>query len=643
MCGICGIIHFDGKPLDWRQLAGMNDQLRHRGPDGDGYFVDANVGLAMRRLKIIDLPGSDQPLFNEDRSIALVFNGEIYNFRQLRADLRQRGHRFATDGDGETIVHLYEELGPGLVERLRGMFAFALWDARRGKLLLARDRFGQKPLYFYQDERVFVFGSEIKALLANPDVPRVSRFAKADPAALASYLSFGYLPAPQTAFAGISALRPAHSLEIELDGKARGQRYWELPRLAPPDRQARASLHIEALREKLEEAVKLRLMSDVPLGAFLSGGLDSSLIVALMRRHSTAAVKTFSIGFAGDHSFDETPHAEHVARHLGSEHQSFRVQPDALRLLPKLVWHHDQPFADSSAIPTLLVSQLAREQATVALTGDGGDELFAGYERFAAAQLFDKLRLAPDALWRGASKALSLLPEGNAYYNPIKRGRRFLRGAAMPLDEAYFDLVRVFSADLLADMGLDPRAVEWSASQQSAQPHPVARLVEANMRDYLPDDLLVKADRCSMAASLEARAPFLDHELAELAAGIPFNLKLQGLRTKRILKEAARGLLPDAIIQRKKHGFGIPLGAWLRRDIGIARDALLSRPARQRGMLNMAAVERLLAEHETGKRDHSRPLWALLTLEEWHRHFVDGRLSAETRRIRHGGVERTEN
>ncbi len=627
MCGICGIIQFDGEPVDKSALKAMSDRLRHRGPDDEGYFIEGNVGLAMRRLKIIDIRGSDQPLANEDGALQVIFNGEIYNYRELRAELDGRGHRFRTDGDGETIAHLYEDAGAAFPERLRGMFAIALWDRWKRQLLLARDRFGQKPLYYYHDRRVFLFASEIKALLAHPSLPVQSRFAN-EPQALADYLSFGYIPAPDTAFGGIQMLEPASLLALDGEGAARSRRYWELPSIAPSDPSARADTYLEALREEIDEAVKLRLMSDVPLGAFLSGGLDSSLIVALMRRHSNAPIKTFSIGFEGDDSFDETAWAERAARELGTAHQSFRVKPTALSLLSDLVWQHDQPFADSSAIPTYLVSRLTREQVTVALTGDGGDELFAGYERFYAARLFQKLSILPRPLLLAASAALKRLPEGTAYYDPIKRARRFAQAAGKPAADAYFDLVRVFSADLLHEMlpGAKLHSPGLAAYIDGGGRDPVALILSANMRSYLPDDLLIKADRCSMAASLEARAPFLDHKLAEFAATIPINLKLKGAMTKLILKAAARGKLPDAIIDRKKHGFGIPLGAWLRRDMAPARDILLSARARQRGLLNQAAVEQLIREHEQSRQDNSRQLWALLTLEEWHRQFIDNRL-----------------
>ncbi len=625
MCGICGLIHFDGEPVARETLRRMNERLRHRGPDGEGMMLAGPVGLAMRRLKIIDVDGSDQPLQNEDGHVSLIFNGEIYNHRDLRRELGARGHRFTTAGDGETIAHLYEEYGDDALSQLRGMFALALWDARRGRLLLARDRFGQKPLYFYQDKRLFAFASEIKALMTHPEIRGESRFCASDARALAEYLSYGYIPAPATAFRGIRMLEPARLLSIDLEGQRSQRSYWELPALAPPQPKARIETWLGEFSAKLDEAVTLRLMSDVPLGAFLSGGLDSSLIVALMRRVSQAAVKTFSIGFAGDDSFDETAYAEQVARHLGTEHQSFRVQPQAIGLLSDLVWHHDQPFADSSAIPTYLVSKLTRQHVTVALTGDGGDELFVGYERFHAAQLMRRLRFLPYGFFAMAANLLGRLPEGTDYYDVVKRARRFMRAASLPWDAAYFDLLRVFNADLLAE--ICPSAADMSIGLErylrADQPHQLAALAEANTRSYLPDDLLIKADRCSMQASLEARAPFLDHELAEFVARIPFNLKLKGGRSKHILKAAARETLPEYIIERKKHGFGIPLGSWLRHDIKPAREILLSRASRERGLLNMAAVERLLAEHQTGMRDHNRALWALLTLEEWHRQFVD--------------------
>jgi len=370
MCGICGVVHLDGKLVTERLLEAMNNTLAHRGPSGAGYYVDDTVGLAMRRLSIIDVAGSDQPLYNEDESVALVFNGEIYNFKDLRKNLSQKGHRFRTDGDGETVAHLYEEYGVDCFKHLRGMYAIALWDKRKKRLLLARDRMGQKPLYYYKDDNVLVFASEIKAILQHPDVPRVSSFT--NPSDLPIYLSYGYVPAPQTAFQGIYMLLPANLLQLDGDD-CKQYLYWDLPDLASSDEQANPEPFIFQLQNLLEESVKLRLISDVPLGAFLSGGLDSSLIVALMQQHTNSAVKTFSIGFEGDDSFDETPYAEQVAQHLETDHTAFTVKPDAMSLLSDLVWHHDQPFSDSSAMPTYLVSKLTRDHVTDALTGDGGD------------------------------------------------------------------------------------------------------------------------------------------------------------------------------------------------------------------------------------------------------------------------------
>ncbi len=622
MCGICGIVS-TGQPVENAALQQMNQTIVHRGPDGAGMHLTEKAGLAMRRLSIIDVAGSDQPLYNEDQRIALVFNGEIYNFRELRHNLQQQGHAFRTDGDGETIAHLYEQYGTDAPQYLRGQFAFALWDAAENRLLLARDRFGQKPLYYYYDADGLIFASEIKALLAHPRVPRES--ALDDPHLLALYLGYGYIPAPQTAFRGIHALMPGHRL-IWQEGYTEPitEPYWNLPEISAHHLEDTADIshYAEMVREGLREATELRMIADVPLGAFLSGGLDSSLIVALMQQASTQQVKTFSIGFSGDDSFDETRYAEEVAQYLGTEHTAFTVQPDALELLPKLVWHHDQPFADSSAIPTFLVSELTRQHVTVALTGDGGDELFAGYERFYAASLVQKLAAVPRPLWQAAASAIGLLPEGTGYYSIIKRAGRFVRGAAQPLANAYFDWVRVFSADLLQGFIAQPDfAAEHFTSTYGA--NSLAGILQANQASYLPDDLLIKADRCSMAASLEARAPFLDHVLAEIVAPIPLNLKLRGSTTKYILKEAARGLLPDHIIDRKKHGFGVPLGAWLRRDSSMVREILLSDSARSRGLLKMAAVETLITEHESGRRDHNRALWTLLTLEMWHRLFID--------------------
>lgn len=619
MCGICGIRQADGN-IHEALLRTMNDTIHHRGPDGEGMYIQDTIGLAMRRLAIIDVDGSDQPLYNEDQSIVAVFNGEIFNFQSLRDNLITKGHQFRTDGDGETIVHLYEEYGTDFPSYLRGQFAIALWDSHQDRLILVRDRYGQKPLYYYHDDETLIFASEIKAILKHPSVPTISNFD--EPASLARYLSYGYIPAPDTAFKGIKALMPAQTLIYHQD-TCHTETYWQIPHITDETVTTDSIKHyVDLTREALEEAIQLRLIADVPLGAFLSGGLDSSLIVAMMQKMTQHQVKTFSIGFAGDDSFDESPYAQKVADYLGTEHTAFRVEPNALDLLEKLVWHHDQPFADSSAIPTFLVSQMTKEHVTVALSGDGGDEQFAGYDRFYATTLVKKLGIIPKPMWQFAATTLSLLPEGTGYYNTIKRAGRFARGASQSLGRAYFDWVRVANADQIHALTQSPD-IAGADFEDALSSETLGGILMANQRTYLPDDLLIKADRCSMAASLEVRAPFLDHRLAEIIAPMPINLKLRGSTTKYLLKEVARGWLPDAIIDRQKHGFGVPLGTWLKRDSSPVRDILLSEGAKGRNLLNMASVENLIQEHESGQRDHNRILWTLLTLEQWHQTFIE--------------------
>jgi len=638
MCGIAGILYLDGRTPTADEVEPMLARIIHRGPDQGAVVVDGAVALGNRRLAIQDLSSAGAlPMRSHDGRYTLAFNGEIYNHLELRERLPSlRDVRWRSHSDAETIIELYRQLGWITLEHLRGMFAFALWDNVEKTLFVARDRMGEKPLYYYRDAHIFVFASEIKALLAHPAVPRVPAMTDSD--TLSRYLAYGALSHPHTAFQHIHMLPPSHALYIHDHVIHPPQVYWSIPsneRTSESPVQPNDSVDVGATRVRtaLSESVKQALISDVPLGAFLSGGLDSSLIVALMKQHA-ATVKTFSIGFEGGEGFDETRYAEQVARHLGTDHTAFTVKPDALDLLPMLVWHHDQPFADSSAIPTYLVSKLTREHVTVALTGDGGDELFAGYDRFYAAGLASRLGFIPKPLWRAADRALSALPEGTSYYNLLKRGRRFVRAASQPPALAYFDLVRVFSADLTKQLvsaaymppthgvrGIaDPAADYFTRYARNGD---LDGLMYANMVTYLPDDLLIKTDRSSMAVSLETRAPFLDHALVELAAQIPSNLKLNGRTTKYILKQAARGLLPDAIIDRPKHGFGVPMGAWLRRDASIVRDTLLSRQARERGLLNMAVVQTLIDEHVSGRRDHGGRLWALLTLEWWHRLFID--------------------
>lgn len=620
MCGICGILHLDGQAANPPLLEMMNKTLTHRGPDGEGYHVQANLGLAMRRLSIIDVMGSEQPLYNENASLALVFNGEIFNYQSLRQHLSHKGHHFRTQGDGETIVHLYEDDGVGAFQQLRGQFAIALYDHARQRLILARDPVGQLPLYYYYDGQTFAFASEIKALLAHPGIPRQS--ALDDPHLLALYLGYGALPAPLTAFKHIHMLPAAHYLVLEA-GQIHLQAYWQLPDFADADPHAKPEDYAESVHAQLQEAVQLRMIADVPLGAFLSGGLDSSLVVALMRRWSNSAIKTFSIGFEGEQSFDETRYAQQVAEHLHTEHTCFIVPPQTMELLPRLVQHYDQPFADTSAIPTYLVSQLTRQQVTVALTGDGGDELFAGYDRFYAAQLLQRFAIVPRPVWRGLEALLAGLPDGSAYASPVQRARRFVRGARLPLALAYFDWVRVFNAEQLrALLGVSDYAGDHFRDLFGGQAAQLTSILKANMQSYLHDDLLIKTDRCAMMASLEARIPFLDHKLIELVAKVPLNLKLRGKTSKYLLKHIASAYLPESIIHRPKHGFGAPVGTWLRRDASLVRELLQSHDSAVRRLLNPQALQQLIDEHLLGKRDHATRLWSLLTLEAWYRGVV---------------------
>jgi len=638
MCGICGWIEFNQNVRMLEKGAvvePMNATLAHRGPDDNGVVVFEDGALAMSRLSIIDLTGGHQPIFNDDKTCSIVFNGEIYNFQQLRKELAGKGYRFKTQSDTEVVLRAYEEWGDDCLNRLRGMFALAIRDSRLGKngaaerfrgrsrLLLARDRVGKKPLYYYRDEDRIIFGSEIKAILADPSVK-----AQVRRSILPLYLSYGYVPAPYTFFENIFELPPAHKLVVE-NGAITVDRYWQPPPQEVADPALSEKQYIQRLRELFEEAVRVRLVSDVPLGAFLSGGVDSAAVVASMTRIMKQPVKTFAIGFTGDPSFNELDHARLVANHFHSEHHEFMVSPDAIDLLPKLVWHYDQPFADSSAIPTFLVAQMTRQYVKVALTGDGSDELFAGYERFAAARLAETYRRAPHLLQSGVKQFLDLLPEATTYRGLVRRAHRFVDNAALPLSERYLHWVGVFPRAhigelLVEDIATDPVAHFESHFSPAQDGDLVAQLLAVNMATYLPGDLLVKTDRMTMANSLEARCPFLDHELLEFSCAIPANLKLKGMTTKYILKRALRGIVPQQIIDRKKHGFGVPVGRWFRTSLnGYLHETLLSRAALARGYFHETTLRRLVAEHESGKRDHGHRLWSLLTLEIWHRMFID--------------------
>lgn len=624
MCGICGVLNRDQMPVPPNVLHAMNDTLIHRGPDQGAVVIEGACGLANRRLAILDLSSAGSlPMQSHDGNVTLAYNGEVYNFPELRRTLESQGYQFRSNSDAEAVIALYQRHGTSFLEHLRGMFAIALWDSVKQVLVLARDRTGQKPVYYYQDERRLIFASEIKALLCHPDVPRQMAVDR-----LPLLLGYGYVPAPLTLFEGINMLLPGHAL-IYRAGKITTEAYWTPPAFAAGQAGAREADYLDELRATLEEAVRLRLLSDVPLGAFLSGGLDSSLIVAYMARHTSEPVKTFSIGFAGEESFDETRYARQIAELIGTDHHEFIVEPNAIELLPYLVWHHDQPFADSSAIPTYLVSKHTRDHVTVALSGDGGDELFAGYERFYAARLAARYRRIPGPLRAGIRSVLDLLPENTSYRGVAQRARRFVTGADLDPAEAYLSWVGLFNAAQVAALLTEPGALSatdhFARHFKAGDPRDfVTQLLDVNLTTYLPDDLLIKADRASMAPSLEVRAPFLDHKLIELAARIPTNLKLKGRTTKHILKAAAADVLPADIIHRQKHGFGVPVGRWFREDLReYAREILLDPATLQRGYWREVAISQLLDEHASARRNHGHHIWLLLTLEWWHRLFLD--------------------
>jgi asparagine synthase (glutamine-hydrolysing) len=625
----------------------MIDAQSHRGPDDSGVWSDDRCALGHRRLSIIDLSEAGrQPMSNARGDVQITFNGEIYNFQQLRRELEGLGHRFRTSTDTEAIIYAYEQWGTGCLARLRGMFAFGIWDQRRRRLFLARDRVGKKPLFYAQIGDRFLFASELQGLLVDKDIPR-----EVDPSAIDYYLSYGYVPAPHTAFKGVYKLPPAHYLTLELKQtgfEKRIERYWSLdyePKLRIGEAEA-----CEVLREKMTEAVRLRMISDVPLGAFLSGGIDSSVVVGLMAKLSGAKVKTFSIGFK-EAAYDETAHARRIAERWETDHHEFIVEPDALSILPKLVRHYGEPYADSSAIPTFYVAQMTRSHVTVALNGDGGDESFAGYERYLANYLAERMRSVPGAA--AAARALSLvIPDSIDPKSRARRARRFLAVASQPMAERYPRWLKIFQdeakprlyspgfSSLLNGHGGSPSDVAevmgrlascllalcddaTGASKQLARRHPVDAAMAIDVASYLPYDLLVKVDITSMANSLEARSPFLDHEVMEFAARAPVDIKFRGGRLKSLLKRAFADLLPPENVNRRKMGFGVPVGQWFRGPLrDLLRDALLSPRSLKRGYFREPEIRRLVDEHLERRADHSFQLWNLLMLELWHREFV---------------------
>ena len=665
MCGISGgswTRH--GEPLDRATLTRMTDVQSHRGPDDSGhYFSESNgnqaggAALGFRRLAIIDLAGGHQPMANEDESVWISFNGEVYNYRELKPRLESLGHRFRTSSDTECLVHAYEEWGHDCVQHFRGMFALAIWDSRRQSLFLARDRMGQKPLVYRVANGQLTFASELKSLLQVPGAPK-----EVEPRAVADYVTLQYVPHPRTMLRGYHKLPPAHWASFNtVTGDLTVQRYWQAPyQRSTTSRIGTSSIaedgHNQAeglgegtsrvpqhgsladykrcLRETLTEAVRLRMRSDVPFGAFLSGGVDSTIITGLMQQQSDQKVRTFSIGFA-EKKFDERSYAREAAVKLGTEHHEFVVDPSAVEILPKLTWHYDEPFADSSAIPTMYLSQMTRQQVTVALTGDGGDELFAGYDRYLAVDLAAKLDRLPGFIRSIlTSRIWQRLPASVEQKSRIRRVKRFLEALGQSPERRYANWVSIFDDTRRASLyssefkqtlgGYDSASFLLDAYADCSEPDFVQRTTSVDVETYLPCDILTKVDIASMAFSLECRSPFMDHRVVELAAQIPREFKLQGKRGKRILIETFADLLPTSIQNRRKMGFGVPLDHWFRGSLrSLVADTLLEQRSLQRGYFDPVAVRRLVDEHLASKWDHSARLWLLLMFELWHQRFVD--------------------
>lgn len=626
MCGIAGIVRRDGAQIDRELLTRMNDAIRHRGPDDDGFYFSDGVGLAMRRLAIIDLKSGHQPIHNADSTAWIVFNGEIYNYRELRKQLEALGHTFYTDSDTEAIVHAYDEYGTECPKHLRGMFALAIWNERDKSLFLARDRVGKKPLLYAQTNDQLIFGSEFTALLAHPSVSREVNYE-----AIHHYLSFISVPAPLTAYQAIRKLEPGHWL-LWRDGEIKLERYWQLDFSQKTDiSEQEAGERVSAL---LRDAVRVRLMSEVPLGAFLSGGIDSSAVVALMAQESSERVKTFSIGFE-EQDFSELHHARRVAEHVGADHHEFIVRPNAMEILPTLVEHYGEPFADSSAIPSYYVSRETRRYVTVALNGDGGDECFAGYERYAAMNLAQRYtRLLPAALRNGVVANLAnALPDFQTR-GPLGKGQRFLKAASLSPIQRYLRWISAFDENAKLDLYSNEFREQtkdfstvgiiqpWFAKANGAGIVDASLLTDT--MTYLPNDLLVKMDIASMTVSLEARSPFLDHHLMEFAASLPEKLKLRRMTTKYLLKRILKDLVPAENLSRGKMGFGVPIGHWFRGTMQpFLRETLLSEKALARNLFQRNKVRQIIDQHVAGKIDHSHRLWSLLMLELWFLRFID--------------------
>lgn len=631
MCGICGQFQLrPGTPLRADILQRMTEAIRHRGPDDEGFYQGDSVSLGMRRLSIIDLAGGQQPIWNEDQTCCIVYNGELYNFLDLRPGLEAKGHSFRTRSDTEVVLHAYEEWGPHCLKRFNGMFAIAIWDGRRRALFLARDRIGEKPLYYYRDSWRLVFGSEIKAILADPTLPRQLNLR-----GLVNFLTFGHAVGPETIYANVHKLLPGHYL-LARDGDIQVTQYWDVgdePQLlggSVPTEEVCA----QRIRDLLDDSVRRRMIADVPLGAFLSGGMDSSAVVALMKRHTTGPVKTFSLGFSLGGAYNELSDARRVAEFLGTEHHELLVEHvDLVQTLRSLVYHYDEPFGDAAGFPVYLLSQFAREQVKVVLTGDGGDELFGGYRRYAADQLASLYQRLPGGLIN------SLIPE---LVDRLPRLRRIKRAVqTLPVSDAarrYAKWLILFSPDACAEL-LQPEVSHAVLGHDPTWPYPhhytglnsataadhLNRLMYVDLKTWLVDAYLEKVDKATMAHSLEARLPLLDHRLVELAFQIPGNYKIRGWSTKRILKQAVGSLVPAAVVRKPKHGFAVPTDPWFRGDLkDFTFEVLLDQRTCQRGYFEPSIVARMWREHREGRHVWDTQLWLLLNFELWHRIYLDG-------------------
>lgn len=631
MCGICGIYNLDGRPADKSLLHSMNNTLVHRGPDDEGYYVNAgrkgrgNVGLGHRRLSIIDLDSGKQPMGNEDGSVQVAFNGEIYNFLELRQQLQSRGHLFRTRSDTEVLVHGYEEWGVECVHRFRGMFAFAIWDEKKKILFLARDRLGIKPLYYYCDEHRIIFASELKAILEDHTVSK-----DLDLEAFSDYLSFGYVPCPKTIFKSIRKLPPGHVL-IRSGAGIEVKQYWDLK--FQPNAHTSMDEFCDRIMETLEESIRLRLISDVPLGAFLSGGIDSSVVVAIMSGLIRKPVITNCIGFT-KREYSELDYAQATSKLFGTDHHEYVVAPDAVEVVNKLSWFYDEPFADSSSIPTYYVSKMTRKNVTVALSGDGGDENFAGYRRYYFDRLENIIRTFLPAPFRQyvIGTLAGIYPKAD-WLPQIFRAKTFLTNISQDPVYGYFNSMSHFLPEMKSSV-LSPeikRNLRGYSSIDVFRRHyesapsedPLSRTQYVDFKTYLVDDILTKVDRASMANSLEVRVPILDHKFVELVAQIPSYLKLNGKTSKYIFKKAVNRLLPDEILNRKKMGFSIPVGEWLKKELKpLVHDTILSKTFEERSLFDTQYVHWLYKQHVSGMRDFTQPLWVLLSFELWARRFL---------------------